>query len=286
MKSTGIYLRGLLMGISDLVPGISGGTIAFITGIYDRLINAIRNLNVDWIPGGVSSIRHRTITRSLHHNFMRMDPLFLVPLGLGILTAFALGARLIGWLLDVAYAHTLLFFIGMIGASTFIIAQHIKEWSMRLVVLSVLGVFVGGGIALLIPASTQPVWWYLVICGFIAISALFVPGISGSYLLLVLGQYRYMLDALRSPLEHLSDITAFMIGAVLGALSISRLLHWLLRVYQQPTYAVLIGLVTGSLLMPLREVSEHGMDGGAVFVGIALLSVGAFIPSLLARLHR
>ncbi|MEM7810977.1 MAG: DUF368 domain-containing protein [Planctomycetota bacterium] len=243
--------RGFLMGGADVIPGVSGGTVALILGIYKRLVKA------------VSSVDAKLFKRALQLNWravvFQLDLTLVVPLAVGIVVgAFAL-AGVIEWLLTEKRQDTFAAFFGLIAGSTILVGRMVPKWDgVRIAAAAVAAVaaFVLVGLDTLQNPPGGPL--YLFVCGAIAITAMILPGISGSYMLLVLGAYDRILemvhvvkDALKSvslpPTAMLVELAAFAGGLVIGILSFSKLLKWLLEKKTATTLAVLTGLMVGSL---------------------------------------
>lgn len=250
----GIYLRGMLMGAADIVPGVSGGTIAFITGIYDRLIAAI------------SAVDHRVAMLLLKGQWRAagaaIDGAFLLALGLGIITSIASLAHLISWLL---VAHPLLvwaFFFGLIAGSALVLVRHVAHWRALTLTALALGIAVAAAIALSPGVQLGNGYLALFAAGFIAICAMILPGISGSFILVLLGMYGPVLAVVEA-----LDVPALAVlgaGAVCGLLAFSRLLNWLLTHYHSLCMALLTGFLIGSLLVvwpwkAARDTSAGGL---------------------------
>ena len=247
------YLKGAAMGASDVVPGVSGGTIAFITGIYERLINAIKSIN--W-----SNLK-LFFTGKFREFWKNIDGTFLVSLILGIGTSFLLLAGLITRLIATYPTFVWAFFFGLIIASTIFIGKKVK-WSWK----SVLAFVLFAALSFFItdpgnaPLNQNNALWYIFICGAVAICAMILPGISGSFILLLLGQYFYMMDAISS--LDIVVILVFLAGAVIGILSFANLLSWLFRHFEMMTLAALTGFMFGSLnkVWPWKITLETYID--------------------------
>jgi len=263
----GITLRGMGMGAADVVPGISGGTMALILGIYTRFIGALSKLNLDLvkaIPGLFSQKRRPQLFRAIQ----QADLMFLVFLGIGIVTAIASFAKVIPWLIDTYPAHMNGFFFGMILASTLVPFRMMDKrgptqffWFL----ISTAFAFWFSGLPLLSVDASLP---FLFVCGAIAICAMMLPGVSGSFLLLILGQYKYVLGGLRD--INIPIIAVFGGGCAFGLLAFSRVLSWLLKRFRPSTLAALCGLMIGSVqkLWPFKDVSTK------VVVGKKIISSG------------
>ena len=245
-----IFLKGLFMGSADIVPGVSGGTIALITGIYERLISAI------------SSIRFSFLKPLLKANFSEfkeklideIDFELFIPLILGIGIAFITLAKVISYLLDTQTAYTFSFFLGLILASAYILYTKLENFNIKLIVISLIGIILSYIFVGLNPIAANHSLIVIFISGLIAICAMILPGISGSFLLLLLGQYQYMLNALNS--RNLVEIFVFGIGAVIGILGFSKLLNYLLERYESATMAFLIGIMVGTLRLPVMKITS------------------------------
>lgn len=247
-----IFLRGVAMGAADVVPGVSGGTIAFISGIYDRLLAAIAACTPDkllWLARG-----------RVREAWLAIDGAFLFTLLAGILCSIATFARLISYLLA---EHGLLvwsFFFGLILVSVYLVGREIERWNARVVAAAIAGCVFAYLITVASPVALTVTPLTLFIGGSIAICAMILPGISGSFILLLLGLYSGVLNAVKS-----FDVTllgCFMLGCVIGILSFSRLLSWLLGHARNITLAFLTGLLVGSLnkVWPWKETLSWRID--------------------------
>ncbi|MFT4303065.1 MAG: DUF368 domain-containing protein [Candidatus Woesearchaeota archaeon] len=251
-----VFLKGILMGICDIIPGISGGTIAFITGIYERLITKIKNYNHKIVIAflGYLFTRKNSYIIETKKRFKDLDLLFFLPLGFGILLAIIIGANIIPFLLENFYSFTMLFFLGLILSSCYYIYTKILTHTKVNLLFGFLGFLFGILVINIIPFNSDPTILYIYLSGILAISAMFLPGISGSYILLILGLYEYMLNALRNILDYIFDVIIFILGAISGVFLISRIVSYLLERYHSNTLYFLLGLVIGSLFMPLSNI--------------------------------
>ncbi len=252
-----IYLRGIAMGAADAVPGVSGGTIALITGIYTRLIQAIRSFD-----GQVIVLFFKGQWANL---WKKIDGTFLVSLLAGIGTALIALSRIILFLLDSYPILVWSFFFGLIVASSWLIAKEIKNWSIGLILGLVLGILAGYLITELSPAETPETLPYIFASGAIAICAMILPGISGSFILLILGKYDFILKALKD--FNIWVMLTFGAGCLVGLLAFSHIVHWLLKKYQWLTMAFLTGIMIGSLnkVWPWKQTlstytDRHGVE--------------------------
>ncbi|WP_166827669.1 DUF368 domain-containing protein [Thalassoroseus pseudoceratinae] len=253
---------GFLMGGADIIPGVSGGTVALILGIYERLVTAVSRFDTTFL----GHLRKREWVSAARY----IDLGFLVALGLGILTGVVLLANLMHWLLEHRQEQTFAAFFGMILASAWIVARLVPRWNVSSVGLLLLGTvfaFLLVGVPALQDPPTGPI--YIFFCGMIAICAMLLPGISGAFILLILGTYTDITGALRA-MRHGTDLSgnglilaAFGLGAMIGILSFSKLLKYLLKHYEAPTMAILCGFMLGSLrkIWPFKiELTPPGTE--------------------------
>ncbi len=256
------------MGICDLIPGISGGTIAFITGIYERLINAVKNISIQNLFVLISML-FRFKFKSINNKFLEMDSYFLLILFSGILFAILLGARVIKYLLENYYIYVMAFFLGLIIASLKIIYSHIDNHNLKDKSLVVIGFLFGISFLFLKPVGIgEPSLVHVLIGGFFAISAMFLPGISGSFVLLILGLYEFIINALSDIISNLKFLFVFGIGVILGIYFISRIISFLFEKDKSKTLYALIGLVAGSLFVPVKNMSSE-----LAIIGTSTLSI-------------
>jgi putative membrane protein len=251
MQYVRLFLIGGAMGTADPIPGVSGGTMAFILGIYEDLLKAIKSFSLDWLK----LLLQFKFKAALDH----IPWQFLLPLGAGVGLAFVLLANVISWLLDNAYVPLFAFFFGLILASIIAIGARVR-WSLLTGAMLVLGTVVALVIVNLIPLDMPHDPLTLFLSGMIAIVAMILPGISGSFILLILGQYEYVINGVRD--MDLLTIVPVALGSVVGLLSFARILSWLLKRYEQPTIAVLVGFMVGSLykIWPWKNVLQTRID--------------------------
>lgn len=238
MAMIGIFLRGVAMGAADIVPGVSGGTMAFIFGIYEELINSIKTVGQ---RDFVEAILHFRLRRA----FSLINWFFLLPLGLGIVAAIFAFAGLLEYFLTHQPVYLWSFFFGLILASVIVIARRIKTWSWRLVAVLLLGVFGAYFLVGSVPAQTPNTWWFYILTGALASCAMILPGISGAYILVMLGKYQTVLSAVNQ--RDIFTLALIAFGAAVGLVTFAQILGWLFKRYHDYTVAVLIGLLLGSL---------------------------------------
>ncbi|MBM6962304.1 DUF368 domain-containing protein [Phocaeicola plebeius] len=248
-----LMLKGMGMGAADVVPGVSGGTIAFIVGIYDELINSIKSINLESLKLFFSG-KWATFWKKINGNF-----LFFLLAGIGI-SVFSL-AKLITWLLVNQPILVWSFFFGLVLASTWFVSKDIKEWkNWKTWVAFVIGVVVAFYITVATPAETPSNLLFIFLCGAIAICAMILPGISGSFILVLLGKYFFIMDAVKT--LDVVVIAVFGAGVCIGITSFSHILSYALAHFRNITLAVLTGFMLGSLnkVWPWKEVVETFVD--------------------------
>lgn len=238
----GVYVRGLAMGAADIVPGVSGGTIALIAGIYERLINALSSVG----PNLWQVFRQEGGIKGLIAVWRQVDATFLLFLLMGIATSLATLAGVIKHLLDNQPLMIWSFFFGLVIATVFLLLSEIKRWNIGRALLFLLGVASAVIISSLPLMNTTPSLPYLFVAGAIAICAMILPGISGSFILLLMGAYDTVLEAVHT--LNFAIIFTLVAGMATGLLLFTRMLKWLLSRYYQATLALLIGFIAGSLV--------------------------------------
>ncbi|MFG0267329.1 MAG: DUF368 domain-containing protein [Rhodopirellula sp. JB055] len=249
--------RGFCMGAADTVPGVSGGTVALILGHYDRLIAAISHVDTTSL-GMLRTGQWTGLAR-------RMDLRFLIALGIGIVVGIGALAGLMHWLLQHRVNETMAVFFGLVLASVWVVRRNVTKWTFPRFVLLVVGVLVALGISR-IPATTGDASHvFLFLSASIAICAMILPGISGAFILLLLGVYEPVIGMIKGvvkgqiDMDILGRLAVFAAGCLFGLLAFSRLLNYLLEHFRDATMAVLIGLMIGSVgrLWPLQRVTPE-----------------------------
>lgn len=243
-----LALKGMGMGAADVVPGVSGGTIAFISGIYKELIETISGFNTSLF---------KTLFKEGIAAFWKKGNLsFLVPLMIGIFTSVFSVMKLMHYLLNEHPIPLWAFFWGLILASTWFIAKQVKNWNIKNILLFVLGASIAFGITMLSTTSGNTSLGFLFIAGALASCAMILPGISGSFILVLLGAYSTISEAVHN--LDIKKVAAVGFGAAVGILSFSKFLKWLFKNYEKPTLALLGGFVFGSLnkIWPWKKVLE------------------------------
>lgn len=240
------------MGAADVIPGVSGGTIAFITGIYEELINSIRRIDVEALQL-LRQLNFREFWTKINGSFL------LVVIG-GIVTSLLSLAKLMNYLLVIYPIPVWSFFFGLILISAPLILREIKVWSISAVIAGSAGIAFAYWITIISPAQTPSNFFFIFFCGALAICAMILPGISGAFILLLLGKYEFMIKSLVE--MNLAVIAVFVLGCIIGLLSFSRFLSWILTHYRFPTLALLSGFMLGSLnkVWPWKEVVSFRLN--------------------------
>lgn len=247
-----LVLKGMGMGAADVVPGVSGGTIAFIVGIYEELIDSIKSINA-------SSLK-LLFTGKIGAFWRAINGSFLLSIVSGIgISIFSL-AKLITYLLVYHPILVWAFFFGLVLASTWFVSKDIRRWNWKTVLSFIVGALAAYYITVATPAETPTNLFFIFLCGAIAICAMILPGISGSFILVLLGKYFYIMEAVKT--FNIPVMLIFMAGAALGITSFSRILSYALRKFHDVTIAVLGGFMLGSLnkVWPWKKVLETYTD--------------------------
>lgn len=243
------------MGIAEVIPGVSGGTIAFITGIYERLLRSIKSFG----PSLFDAFKEKGVKGIWNH----IDGSFLVFLLGGMVVGIVIGIFGVSHLMETIPEVLWAFFFGLIIASAIYIAKQVGKWSAIEIITLIVGIIVAYGITTISPAEGNEALWFVFISGVIAISALILPGISGSFILLLMGMYTYIIPtvkkALKLDMDSLVVAVVFGLGCITGLMTFSRILTWTFRNYKNTTLALLTGFMIGSLnkIWPWREITLH-----------------------------
>lgn len=252
MKHLWLYLKGIAMGSADVVPGVSGGTIAFITGIYTELLDSIKSVDIKALQ--------TLIKEGPKAAWQHINGTFLVTLLAGILTAIVTLAKVIHYLLDNHAVLLWSFFFGLILASSLHMFKQINQWSWDKFIALVAGALIAGFISITSPTSIEASYLNIFCAGSIAICAMILPGISGSFILLLMGLYAPILAAVKG--IQLDVMVIFSLGAGIGLMLFSRLLSWLLHHYQGLMFSLLTGFMLGALLKvwPWKETISYRLN--------------------------
>jgi putative membrane protein len=248
----GITLRGICMGAADVVPGVSGGTMAFILGIYEELLEAIRSFNLRFIKA--------LLSLEFKKAFDLVSWRFLGALVLGILTSVFSLARALAWLLENKPVLIWAFFFGLVLASVLTVGRNLERWNLRAAAWTALGTLGAYFLVGMVPVKTPEAPWFLFLSGAVAICAMILPGISGSFILVLLGKYHYVLAAVNE--RNIFVLAVFTAGTIFGITFFVRLLSWLIKRHHDLIISLLIGLMLGSLrkVWPWKRTLETVLD--------------------------
>jgi putative membrane protein len=260
-----VGLKGCAMGMADVVPGVSGGTIAFISGIYEELLDSIKSLDIEALK--------LFFTGKFRQFFEKINGKFLFSLIAGIGVAILTMARLMTYMLENHPIITWSFFFGLIIASALMVAREVNRWGVAPVITMLIGVVLSYWITVVSPATTPNDWWFIMLSGAIAICAMILPGISGAFILLLLGKYLFIMEAVTE--LNIGVLVLFAIGAVVGIVSFSHVLSWLLNRWHDATVTMLMGFMIGSLnkVWPWKQTLETYLDSHGVEQPLAQANV-------------
>lgn len=240
-------LKGFAMGAANVIPGVSGGTIAVVTGIYERLINALKNL-------GPTTLK-LVFSGKIREAWQKCDGTFLLAIAVGAIASLVTLAKVLEWAF--AEAPTLVwgFFFGLILASIYYVGRTIRQWSTSVIILAILGAALAAGMAFLTPASENAAPWYLLLCGVAGMCSMIIPGVSGSFVLLLMGNYYLIVITGINSLRSFDFATALPllvpvgIGAVLGLVVLAKALSWLFKNHHDRAMGLVTGFIAGSLVI-------------------------------------
>jgi len=284
---------GFLMGTANIIPGVSGGTIALMLGIYQSLIDSLKSFDKELIHL-LMSLRFK---KALEH----IQASFLLPLLTGVLIAIFSLSKVLSYLLDNYQVWVFSFFFGLILASVPVIAKHVRPWNRISISLGILTATIMYLLIGLVPVRTPESYWFLFFSGALAICTMILPGISGSFVLVLIGKYQFILEAIKN-LDFV-PLGVVALGCIVGLLSFVKILSWLMNKYPNPTMAVLTGLVLGSVrkiwpwkktiqaiitlkgeIIPIHEINILPSEwNGEVFFAIIFLLLGFSSAYLLNR---
>ncbi|WP_291868443.1 DUF368 domain-containing protein [Maribacter sp.] len=281
-----ITLKGIAMGAADVVPGVSGGTIAFISGIYEELIGSINNIR----PSLLKTLKNEGFKAF----WQQANGSFLAALFLGIFISLFSLATIVSWLLENEPVLLWSFFFGLVSASVFFVGKEIKKWSLAAILALVFGAVLAFYITTLPPNENINSLPFLFLSGALAVCAMILPGISGAFILVLLGSYKTILEAVHE--RDFKIVITVGFGAVFGLLSFAKLLKWMFANYKNLTLALLTGFIIGSLnkiwpwkhvletktfgdkIIPIKEVSVSPLnfDGNPQIMFAVLLAILGF----------
>ncbi len=259
MKEYLVYFtKGLAVGIANIIPGVSGGTIALITGIFERLIDAIKSFDLQAIKllftGKWKAFAEKT------------DLYFLLSLFAGILLAIVLLARIFDFLFKNDPVYIWAYFFGLVLASIYFVGKTIEKWKINVIVSLIIGTAFALFISFINPATQNDNFWYLILCGVVAICSMILPGLSGSFVLILMGNYQLVaIDAINN--RNLTILVPMALGAIVGLIAFSHVLSWVFKRFKNQTLAMLTGFILGSMtiLWPWKTV-QYLQDSSGHFI--------------------
>lgn len=288
-----LFIKGFCMGVADIIPGISGGTIALILGIYEQFIKALHSVNLKFFKN--------IFKLQIKDAFNGIEWLFLVNLLAGMLTAIIVLSKGLEYLLDYQPEYLFSFFFGLVLATIPLIARLVERWTFLKISTALITSILTFWIIIQKPAFSEPSGMMIFISGFVAISAMILPGISGSFILLLMGQYRNIIQAIND--KDLTILCVFLTGICLGVFTIVRLLGYLFKRFHDLTIAAIIGIIAGSLpkiwpwkdtisfiegrhgeMLPLEQVNIIPYVDVSLYGALLLLVAGFSIAFLLNRM--
>lgn len=291
-----VFLKGLAMGAANVIPGVSGGTIALITGIYERLINAIKSCDI--------RAAKLVLSGNIKQAWQHMDGQWLFILMAGVFASIISLAKLFEFLLQHYERYTMAFFFGLILLSILYVARGVKRWSASALCSLLLGTVIAVSIATLAPASENDNMLYVFICGVVAISSMILPGLSGSFVLILMGNYALVLSSIST--FSLGVLVPLALGCAFGLIAFSHILAWVFKRHANQTLALMTGFVIGSLVViwpwktaitrtvertdkPAREIVTSyewflpSLSDTSTWIGLGLMLAGAFGIWLMER---
>jgi len=254
------FLKGLGMGIANIIPGVSGGTIALITGIFERMIDALKSFDL---------VALKLFFAGKWKSFARhTDLYFLLAVFSGAVLAIVLLAKVFAYLFDQYPVYIWSFFFGLILASVYFVGKTVERWRFTVYLFFLMGTLIALMFTFLTPATENNNFWYLILCGVVAVCSMILPGLSGSFVLILMGNYQLVaIDAINN--RDLAVLFPVFIGAVLGLISFSHLLSWVFKKFRDQTIAALTGFILGSLgiIWPWKDPLEQTFGNKVKVVG-------------------
>ncbi len=240
-----LFFKGVAMGIGNIIPGVSGGTIALITGIYERFIHAFKA----WDAQAVRYLMKGDLRGLVRH----IDLWFLVAVMGGVVISILALAKILEYTFTYYPVYTWAYFFGLILASVYYVGKTVERWNGGALFSTFMGVVIAIGISFFSPATPNDNFWYLILCGIVAICSMLLPGLSGSFVLILMGNYNLVLGAIND--MEMRILVPVALGTLIGLVGFSQFLTWLIRKYRNATIALLTGFVIGSLAMlwPWKE---------------------------------
>ena len=274
-----IFFCGILMGIADAIPGISGGTIALLLGIYEELIGSISNFNIN--------LFRNLKKKGIKYCWNKINGNFLLSLISGVLLSLVSFVKIFSILIERYPLFIWSFFLGLILATLFVINRNIKKWDIANFILIFIFAFLTILLSIINPSISENInLFYILICGIIASSAMILPGISGSLILVILGVYTLIINALNN-LEY-NIILVFLIGCLIGIINFSKIIKWLFHNFRDYTFSIMLGLVIGSIytVWPWRKSLTDEVTNEYIFLSVVITILGFAVIYALEKISR
>ena len=274
-----IFFCGILMGIADAIPGISGGTIALLLGIYEELIGSISNFNIN--------LFRNLKKKGIKYCWNKINGNFLISLISGVLLSLVSFVKIFSILIERYPLFIWSFFLGLILATLFVINRNIKKWDIANFILIFIFAFLTILLSIINPSISENInLFYILICGIIASSAMILPGISGSLILVILGVYTLIINALNN-LEY-NIILVFLIGCLIGIINFSKIIKWLFHNFRDYTFSIMLGLVIGSIytVWPWRKSLTDEVTNDYIFLSVVITILGFAVIYALEKISK
>ena len=274
-----VFFCGILMGIADAIPGISGGTIALLLGIYEELIGSISNFNIN--------LFQNLKKKGIKYCWNKINGNFLLSLISGVLLSLVSFVKIFSILIQKYPLFIWSFFLGLILATLFVINRNIKKWNIVNFILIFIFAFLTILLSIINPNISENInLFYILICGIIASSAMILPGISGSLILVILGVYTLIINALNN-LEY-NIILVFLIGCLIGIINFSKIIKWLFHNYRDYTFSIMLGLVIGSIytVWPWRKSFTDDVTNEYIFLSVIITIIGFAVIYTLEKISK
>ena len=274
-----VFFCGILMGIADAIPGISGGTIALLLGIYEELIGSISNFNIN--------LFQNLKKKGIKYCWNKINGNFLLSLISGVLLSLLSFVKIFSILIQKYPLFIWSFFLGLILATLFVINRNIKKWNIVNFILIFIFAFLTILLSIINPSISENInLFYILICGIIASSAMILPGISGSLILVILGVYTLIINALNN-LEY-NIILVFLIGCLIGIINFSKIIKWLFHNYRDYTFSIMLGLVIGSIytVWPWRKSFTDDKTNEYIFLSVIIAIIGFTVIYTLEKISK
>ena len=273
-----LFFKGIFMGIADAIPGVSGGTIALLLGIYEELISTISGLNINLLID-LKQNGFKSFWKKLNGNF-------LVTLIAGIVISLIFFIKISSKLLNDYPMFIWSFFLGLIIATVYVIFKLIKTWDYINIISAFATIILSSILSSIsVNSSDEISLLYILVCGIIASSAMILPGISGSLILVIMGVYKVLIDSVNN--LEISIIFTFIIGAITGLISFSKILSWLFNNYKNLTYSIMLGLVIGSIgkVWPWKQNEMVQLANLDMIFSVILVIIGFFMIFIIEKLN-